>query len=83
MYDEDGRPASSLLAYALLTAADVPQLSTAFVETPSPLNPLGVKGIGEAGRSARRRRSPTRWPTRSAAALDPPFTAENVWGALR
>jgi carbon-monoxide dehydrogenase large subunit len=35
--------------YLLPTALDVPQIETAHVETPSPLNPLGVKGVGEAG----------------------------------
>jgi CO/xanthine dehydrogenase Mo-binding subunit len=35
--------------YLLPTASDVPHIETAHVETPSPLNPLGVKGVGEAG----------------------------------
>ncbi len=35
--------------YLLPTATDVPHIETAHVETPSPLNPLGVKGVGEAG----------------------------------
>ncbi len=35
--------------YLLPTAADVPPVEVAHVETPSPLNPLGVKGAGEAG----------------------------------
>jgi aerobic carbon-monoxide dehydrogenase large subunit len=35
--------------YLLPTALDVPPIETAHVETPSPLNPLGVKGVGEAG----------------------------------
>ena len=48
-YTTDGRPLSSLLDYALLTAAEIPEFATAFVETPSPLNPLGVKGVGEGG----------------------------------
>ena len=30
-------------------ALDVPPIETAHVETPSPLNPLGIKGVGEAG----------------------------------
>jgi carbon-monoxide dehydrogenase large subunit len=50
VHDEDGQPmTTSLLDYALLTAADVPTIATEFVESPSPLNPLGAKGIGEAG----------------------------------
>ena len=33
----------------LLTAAEIPEFATAFVESPSPLNPLGAKGVGESG----------------------------------
>jgi CO/xanthine dehydrogenase Mo-binding subunit len=35
--------------YALPRATDVPELDVRHVVTPSPLNPLGVKGAGEAG----------------------------------
>jgi CO/xanthine dehydrogenase Mo-binding subunit len=35
--------------YLLPTATDVPFIETAHLETPSPLNPMGVKGAGEAG----------------------------------
>ena len=35
--------------YLLPTATEVPMLHTLYRETPSPLNPLGVKGVGEAG----------------------------------
>jgi CO/xanthine dehydrogenase Mo-binding subunit len=35
--------------YLLPTAADVPPFEVMHEETPSPLNPLGVKGAGEAG----------------------------------
>ena len=31
------------------TSTEVPMLATLYKETPSPLNPLGVKGVGEAG----------------------------------
>lgn len=49
-YDEYGNLLSgSLLDYALPRAATFPTLETHRTETPSPLNPLGVKGIGEAG----------------------------------
>jgi aerobic carbon-monoxide dehydrogenase large subunit len=39
----------SLLDYAVPRARDVPTLEMERTETPSPLNPLGVKGVGEAG----------------------------------
>ncbi len=40
---------ASFMDYLLPTATDVPPIETDHVETPSPLNPLGVKGAGEAG----------------------------------
>jgi carbon-monoxide dehydrogenase large subunit len=49
-YDEDGNCLTgSLVSYALPTAAELPHFETARTETPSPLNPLGAKGIGESG----------------------------------
>jgi carbon-monoxide dehydrogenase large subunit len=66
----------------LLTAAEVPELVTEFVESPSPLNPLGAKGIAESGTIG----VPPAVANAVADALgrhiDPPFTAENVWRAL-
>jgi CO/xanthine dehydrogenase Mo-binding subunit len=35
--------------YLIPTAAEIPHIVTAHLETPSPHNPLGVKGVGEAG----------------------------------
>ncbi|MGH7548721.1 MAG: molybdopterin cofactor-binding domain-containing protein [Gemmatimonadales bacterium] len=50
VYDEDGQLLNaSFMDYLLPTATDVPPVETAHRETPSPLNPLGVKGVGEAG----------------------------------
>jgi len=40
---------ASFMDYLLPTATDVPPIETDHIETPSPLNPLGVKGVGEAG----------------------------------
>ncbi len=49
-YDDQAQPLSTtLMDYLLPTAAEVPRIEVAHVETPSPLNPLGVKGAGEAG----------------------------------
>lgn len=65
------------------TAAEVPELVTAFVESPSPLNPLGAKGISESGAIG----APAAIANAVAAAigrhLDPPYTPEKVWQALR
>jgi carbon-monoxide dehydrogenase large subunit len=50
VYDEDGQVLSaSLLDYAIPTAWSIPDWRMGMAVTPSPLNPLGVKGIGEAG----------------------------------
>ena len=40
---------ASFMDYLLPTATDVPHIETDHQETPSPLNPLGIKGAGEAG----------------------------------
>ena len=50
MFDDHGQPLNaSLGAYAIPTARDVPSLVVDHLETPSPLNPLGLKGVGEGG----------------------------------
>jgi carbon-monoxide dehydrogenase large subunit len=49
-YDDGGQPVTTTFAdYLLPTATEIPMLTTLYKETPSPLNPLGVKGVGEAG----------------------------------
>lgn len=49
-YGEDGALTNaSFHDYLMPTALDLPAVETDHVETPSPLNPLGVKGAGEAG----------------------------------
>ncbi len=40
---------ASFMDYLIPTALDVPKIETDHITTPSPLNPLGVKGAGEAG----------------------------------
>ncbi|HLI07916.1 MAG TPA: xanthine dehydrogenase family protein molybdopterin-binding subunit [Ktedonobacteraceae bacterium] len=50
VYDEDGQLLTgSLMDYSLPIATMVPTYETDFVETPSPTNPLGAKGVGESG----------------------------------
>jgi carbon-monoxide dehydrogenase large subunit len=50
IYDQDGQPLSaSFMDYLIPTAMEVPEVECHHVETPSPLNPLGIKGAGEAG----------------------------------
>ena len=50
VYDENAQPVSTTLAeYLLPTAPEVPDAVVAHLVSPSPLNPLGVKGAGEGG----------------------------------
>ncbi|HEX2851210.1 MAG TPA: xanthine dehydrogenase family protein molybdopterin-binding subunit [Acidimicrobiales bacterium] len=50
VYDDDGNPLTSTLAeYAMPSAAELPTFEATNTETPTPLNPLGAKGIGESG----------------------------------
>src|SRR5690606_21998088 len=49
LFDDDGNPVTSNLAdYAMPSAAELPSFEAHSTETPTPLNPLGAKGIGEA-----------------------------------
>jgi carbon-monoxide dehydrogenase large subunit len=48
-YDEEGNPLTSTFAdYAIPSSADTIALEAHTTETPTPLNPLGVKGVGES-----------------------------------
>ena len=50
IYDQSGQLLSgTLMDYALPNAQQVPDFVTTLVETPSPINPLGAKGVSEAG----------------------------------
>ena len=50
VYDEGGQLLNaSFMDYLLPTSLDVPRIDLAHTVTPSPLNPLGIKGVGEAG----------------------------------
>lgn len=50
VYDEQGQLLNaSFMDYLLPTATDVPPIETDHRETPSPFNPIGLKGVGEAG----------------------------------
>ncbi len=49
-YDDDGNPLTgNLMDYAMPSAAEFPTFEAVNTETPTPLNPLGAKGIGESG----------------------------------
>jgi aerobic carbon-monoxide dehydrogenase large subunit len=50
VYDEGGQPlTSTYMDFLMPTAMEIPEIEIVHLETPSPLNPLGIKGVGEAG----------------------------------
>ncbi len=87
-YDENGQLISAnLMEYAVPHADDFPMIETSRTETPSPHNPLGVKGVGEMGTIAAT-------PTIANAVMDAlaplgvrhldlPLTPEKVWRAMQ
>jgi carbon-monoxide dehydrogenase large subunit len=87
-YDENGQPlAVNLYDYHLPTTQSVPPIVSELRETPSPLNPLGAKGVGEGGSIG----TPAAIANAVADALsqlgirhlDPPFTPARVWASIR
>ena len=49
-YDREGNPLNAnFVDFLVPYATEVPHVEVLHLETPSPLNPLGVKGVGEAG----------------------------------
>jgi len=64
-------------------AADVSPLTTAEHSVPATTNPLGVKGVGEAGTTAALAAvmNAIANAVPGAAHMDMPATAEKVWGA--
>ncbi len=49
-YDSEGNPCNAnFMDFLMPYATEVPKAEILHLETPSPLNPLGVKGVGEAG----------------------------------
>lgn len=86
-YDEDGNPITSNFAdYAIISAAELPSFELVTMETPTSVNPLGAKGIGESGTIGS---TPA---VQSAVVdalspfgvrhLDMPATPERVWRAI-
>ena len=86
-YDDDGNPVTSNLAdYAMISAAELPSFDLVTMETPTSVNPLGAKGIGESGTIGS---TPA---VQSAVVdalapfgvrhLDMPATPERVWRAI-
>ena len=87
-YNEDGQPLSaSLMDYALPRAAHIPDLIMENIDTPSPTNPLGSKGVGSVSTVP----SPVAVANAVLDALssagvrhiDTPLTPEKIWRALQ
>jgi len=88
LFDSDGNPlTASLMSYGIPSAAEVPPIEAAHTQTETPLNPLGAKGIGEAGTIGST-------PAVQNAVIDAvshlgvrhidmPCTPERVWRAIR
>jgi carbon-monoxide dehydrogenase large subunit len=87
-YDADGTPLTATLAdYLVPSAAELPSFETAHTETPTPLNPLGAKGIGESGTigstPAVQNAVVDAVAHLGVRHIDMPCTPERVWRAIR
>ncbi len=87
-YDEDGNPQTSNLAdYTAISMMEVPTYERSFTETPTPHNPLGAKGIGEAGSigstAAVQGAVVDALTPFGIRHLDMPLTPERIWSALQ
>jgi len=87
VYDADGNPMTSNLAdYAMISATELPSFELVAMETPTPVNALGAKGVGESGTIGST-------PALQSAVIDAlahlgirhidmPATPERVWRAI-
>jgi carbon-monoxide dehydrogenase large subunit len=88
LYDADGNPITSNLAdYAFISAAELPSVTVVHMETPTPNNLIGAKGIGESGTIGAT-------PALQSAVIDAvshlgvrhidmPTTPQRVWAAIQ
>jgi carbon-monoxide dehydrogenase large subunit len=76
----------TMVDYFMPTAADLPAFELDHLETPSPVTPFGIKGVGEGGTIAppppSRMPSATRWRRSAWSWTVLPVTAESIWRAL-
>lgn len=88
VYSEKGQLLSgTFMDYAMPKAKFFPMIESSFVESPSPVNPLGAKGVGETGTTA----APSAVVNAVMDALKPygvidlemPLTPEKVWKAIQ
>jgi aerobic carbon-monoxide dehydrogenase large subunit len=87
-YDESGNPiAGNLATYGMPAASELPRFEIGHTETPTPLNPLGAKGIGESATigstPAVQSAVMDALSTRGVRHIDLPLAPERVWRAIR
>ena len=88
VYDDDGNPLTASLAdYPFISATEVPSFELAEMETPTTYNPLGAKGIGEAGSigatPAVQNAIVDAVAHLGVRHIDMPATSRRVWQAMR
>jgi carbon-monoxide dehydrogenase large subunit len=85
LHDDQGQPLTASFAnYSLLTAAEMPPVRMGVVASPSPLNPLGAKGVGEGGAiGALPAVANAVVAALGGAHVDPPYAQDKLWRALR
>jgi carbon-monoxide dehydrogenase large subunit len=87
VYDEDGNLITgSMVNYMVPSAAELPSFELGRTETPSPTNPLGVKGVGETGTIASTaaviNAVVDALSARGVTNIDMPASPERVWRAI-
>jgi len=87
VYDEDGNLVTgSMVNYLVPSAAELPSFELGRTETPSPTNPLGVKGVGETGTiaatAAVMNAVVDALTPRGVTDIEMPATPERVWRAI-
>jgi carbon-monoxide dehydrogenase large subunit len=88
VYDEEGNPLTgTFVGYAFPSAADLPSWEAVEMETPTPMNALGAKGIGESGTigatPAVHNAVVDALAPFGVRHVDLPANGENVWRALQ
>jgi carbon-monoxide dehydrogenase large subunit len=87
-YDDDGQPrTTNFLDYPVISAAELPSFELVTMETPTFVNPLGAKGVGESGTIGS---IPAVYNAVVDALahlgvrhLETPLTPERIWQAVR
>jgi aerobic carbon-monoxide dehydrogenase large subunit len=87
-YDSDGNPQNAnLVTYYIPAASELPPIEVVGMETPTPVNPLGVKGIGESGTigatPAVHNAVIDALSPYGVRHIDMPVNGENVWRAIQ